>query len=97
MAHAEGADGDAAFEVTFECSNCGDEWGERFPARTKVDRATGQQSVISRNKDCAEIGLRNCDCCERVVCPTCELHKPVRVADRAPIDSGGGEEGESDA
>lgn len=71
-----------AFEISFECENCGDEWDDQFPPRTVI-REDGQ--VQTHNKDCDHLGTMSCDCCNVIRCPVCELVADVAVADRNPI------------
>jgi len=78
-----------AFEIVYECENCGAEWSEEYPARTVI--RTGDQ-VASYSKDCNELGTSHCDCCNAVRCPVCELLNHVAVAERSPL--GGDADGE---
>lgn len=74
-----------AFEVTFGCENCGDEWGQEFPARTVIREDNNTQAFA---KDCETLGTVQCECCRTIRCPTCELVESVTVNDRTPIEEG---------
>lgn len=77
---------DAAFEATFGCHNCGDEWSEELPKRTVVRDASTRKDVVVRNKDCDD-WVGHCDgCCYYVRCPTCELLDDVYVVERTPVE-----------
>lgn len=73
------------FEVTFGCGNCGDEWGDSYPPRTKVKENT-PSDVRYYDMDCDNMGMMGCDCCDIIICPTCELRKHVTIDDRNPIE-----------
>jgi hypothetical protein len=76
-----------AFEVEHTCQNCGDSWTTSHPARTKVGITHSQAHIW--NKDCNSLGTNECDCCEVVGCPTCELYEDVTITDRRVLDAGG--------
>jgi len=71
-----------AFEVSYECGNCGAGWENQYPSRTIIHE-DGQIQV--HNKDCDNLGTNACDCCHVIRCPICELLENVTVADRTPI------------
>lgn len=83
-----------AFVVEFGCGNCGNEWKESYPPRTFVGHDPSQGAVISRNKDCDQLGTMSCDCCDIIVCPVCELVDDVEVIDRRPAEGAGGADSE---
>lgn len=67
-----------AFEVDFECRNCGDEWSHSYPPNTCVDDSTTQKGVTVHDTD--EFGKTS-----YVDCPTCELTRAVTVDGRNPL------------
>lgn len=73
------------FSVGFICRNCGAEWDETYPARVRVLDDEYQKCMAQRNVDCTEVGYQQCDCCELVTCPNCELRKPVEAERREPV------------
>jgi len=83
--------GGMAFTTAFECRNCGAEWSDSHPSRTRVEWSSGQNAVVVRNRDCDE-WIAQCEtCCQYVTCPTCELQKHVTVVGREPIADESGE------
>jgi len=74
------------FKTEYECKNCGNEWGECYPPKTKIDdkyRTNSHTAVIDTT--CDQIGMVKCDCCRVVACPTCELADRVGVKNREPL------------
>lgn len=68
---------DPAFEVEYECGNCGAEWDDSYGAETAVTQFHDEVSVNDRGT--FEAGYS-------VVCPTCELIEGVTVVDRNPVE-----------
>jgi hypothetical protein len=66
-----------AFEVEYECENCGAEWDDSYVAETAVTQFDDEVSVNQRNEFSAGYS---------VVCPTCELIEGVTVVDRNPVE-----------
>ena len=83
--------GGMAFTTAFECRNCGAEWSDSHPSRTRVEWSSGQNAVVVRNRDCDEWIAQCKTCCQYVTCPTCELRKHVTVVGREPISDESGE------
>lgn len=73
---------EAAFEVAYECENCGAEWEDTYPSRTLIHEGTQTET---HNKDCDSLGTVGCDCCSVISCPVCELVENVTVDDQSPI------------
>lgn len=77
-----GTDNEPAFEVIYECGNCGADWADQYQSRTVI-RDSDQVGVY--NKDCDHLGTTACDCCNVIRCPVCDLVANVAVADRSPL------------
>lgn len=73
----------SAFEVTFDCRNCGAQFERRYTDRTRVTISSTDRATV-RNVDCEEFGV--CDCCWRIECPVCGLEKYLTIDDRQPIE-----------
>lgn len=76
---------DPAFEVDYECKNCGADWTEQCESRTEIYKETlGRLKVLQRDHD--HIGTRDCDYCHVVICPVCKLDNHVSVTSRSPVN-----------
>ena len=66
------------FKVVYECRNCGKEFSETYPEKTKVEY-DGLQVVVRDTEAPIGKGI------EFVGCPNCKLEKSVKIKNRKPI------------
>lgn len=69
-----------AFDVTFECLNCGRRWQQTFKTGDRV--TTGWRGTRLESGRCThDMGCREC---HLIQCPSCESDEDVKVLNREP-------------
>ena len=73
----------SAFEIDFECGNCGNEWNREFEPGIVVQKSTQIGKSGIGVYESSQYGKNNHK--EDISCPVCETCYRVSVADRTPL------------
>lgn len=79
-----------AFQVFYECGNCGKEWKCNYPEGTRVLNTSILRNSprVRCENDTLGHETSDCDICEiEIECPNCQIADTVSVIDRVPLQA----------